>query len=181
MTTPAASRRLRQSVTDMGRSLGLMALVIAALLALGPGRTLLFPSGDVRPAADYSSQVSGFGQLAGTPALTPAGLPGSWRANASTLRHTTSTVRLHIGWAVPGERFAGLDEATGDPDSLVRSVLGARGLTVAGTATIGGVSWQRRVSDRGEQSLVRQAGRVTVVLTGSATDAELRLLAGSLR
>ena len=164
----------------MARSLGLMAVVIAALLLLGPARSLVFPGNDRMAAVDYSSQVRGFATLTGIRALAPASLPTGWRATSSNLFDGRSTVSLHIGWAVPGSRYAGLDEATGDP-SLLRRVLGARGRTVVGREVIGTVTWDRRESDRGEQALSRRAGPVTIVITGNATDAQLRLLAASLR
>jgi hypothetical protein len=173
---------MKKSLADMARSLGLMAVIIAALLFIG-ARYLIMPgSADRYPAADYSSVVQDFPGAVGAKALAPSGLPTSWRANAARLTHPgTGVSRLHIGWATPGSRFAGLDEANGDPNALLTSVLGARGLAVTGTTSIHGVSWQLRMSDRGEEALTRQVGPVTVVVTGDATDAQLRQLAASLR
>jgi hypothetical protein len=164
----------------MARSLGLMAVVIAALLFLGPARSLVFPGKDRMAAVDFSHQVRGFATVAGAPALAPAASPPGWRATTADLVHRNGRVRLHIGWALPGNRYAGLDEATGEP-ALLRTVLGARGSSVVGREVIGTVVWDRRVSDRGEEALSRRAGPVTVVITGNATDAQLRLLAASLR
>ena len=82
---------------------------------------------------------------------------------------------------MPGSRYAGLDEATGPSSALISSVLGARGAAVNATTTIGGETWQQRTSSLGERAYTRQAGKVTVVVTGNATDEQLRLLAASLR
>ena len=173
---------MKKSLADMARSLGLMAVIVAALLFIG-ARYLIMPgSADRFPAADYSSVVHDFPAAAGAKVLAPVGLPSSWRANAARLTHPLPTeTQLHIGWATPGSRFAGLDEANGDPSALLSAVLGAPGLTARGTTTIGGAAWQQRVSDQGEQAFTRQVGRVTVVVTGNATDAQLRTLAASLR
>ena len=173
---------MKKSLADMARSLGLMAVIVAALLFVG-ARYLIMPgSADRYPAADYSSVVHDFPAAAGAKVLAPVGLPSSWRANAARLTHPLPAVtQLHIGWATPGSRFAGLDEATGDPSALLTAVLGARGLDVRGETTVGGVTWEQRVSDRDEQAYTRQVGRVTVVVTGNATDAQLRALAASLR
>jgi hypothetical protein len=178
----ARSKGLKESLVDMGRSLGLMAVIMAAVLFATPARGLIFPDrNDRMPPVDYSSQLSGFGQLAHQPALAPTGLPSSWRSNAARLtRPAGGAVALHIGWAVPGERFAGLDEATGDPQRLIANVLGRRGATVLGTVTIGGVLWQLRTSDRGERSLTRTVGAVTAVVTGNARSADLDQLCTSL-
>ena len=88
---------------------------------------------------------------------------------------------MHVGWSLPATRYAGLDEATGNPQVVLADVLGRRGSTVSGTTSIDGTPWQQRVSDRGETALTRTAGPLTVVVTGNATDAELRLLAALLR
>ena len=173
---------MKKSLADMARSLGLMAVIVAALLFIG-ARYLIMPgSADRMPAADYSSELQSFPRLAGVAVLAPRGLPSSWRANAARLSSPgAGATQLHIGWALPGSRYAGLDEATGTPDSLLMSVLGARGRTVTGTTTIDGVSWQQRVSALGEQALTRQVGRLTVVVTGNASNDQLRQLAASLR
>jgi len=165
----------------MVRSLGLMAVIVVALLFIG-ARYLIMPgSADRAPAADYSSAVQDFPREAGAPVLAPGSLPAGWRANAARLTAPSPGVtQLHIGWAVPGSRYAGLDEATGSAPALLGSVLGTPGLTVRGTTTIGGTVWQQRTSSLGERAYTRQVGKVTVVVTGNATDEQLRLLAGSL-
>ncbi|HEX3222223.1 MAG TPA: DUF4245 family protein, partial [Nocardioides sp.] len=72
-------------------------------------------------------------------------------------------------------------EATGPPDAFIADVLGRRATTVTGEVTLGGDTWQRRMSDRGETSLTRTVGTVTIVVTGNARDADLERLAESLR
>jgi hypothetical protein len=173
---------MKKSLADMARSLGLMAVIVAALLFIG-ARYLIMPgAADRMPAADYAGVVQGFPREAGVAALAPAGLPPSWRANAARLMAPAPDVtQLHIGWALPGSRYAGLDETNGAPEDLLRSVLGKPGLAVVGTTDIGGHTWQQRVSALGEHALTRQAGRLVVVVTGNASEAQLRQLAASLR
>jgi len=174
-------RRPQQTFTDMARSLGLMALVIAGLLLVGPARTLVFPGGARMPAADYREQVIAFKRVVGQ-VLAPGTLPKAWRANAATftvIRPGIGAV-LHIGWATPGAHFAGLDEASGPVGTLVRRVLGPVGNTVSGMVVINGAPWEVRRSSRGETALTRSDGKVSAVITGSASDASLRLLAASL-
>ena len=174
-------QRARFAMADMVRSLGLLLVVVAALLFIGPARSLILPSSkDKMPAIDYSGYVSGFNQLAAAPALVPSGLPASWRANAGKLEHTSTTVHLHVGWSVPGTAFAGLDEGTGSPDTLLRNVTGSVSLQSRGTTTIAGETWTTRRSSRGETTYTRDANGVFVIVTGNATDAQLRLLVASL-
>lgn len=171
-----------KSLADMARSLGLMAVVIAAMLFIG-ARYLIFPgSSDRMPAADYSDVLQGFGEVAKVAPLAPHALPSSWRANATRLTSpATGVEQLHVGWAIPGSRYAGLDESDGAVASVVSSVLGTAGSKVRSTTEIDGTIWDVRSSDRHETAYTRTSGRVFIVVTGNATDAELRLLAGSLR
>jgi hypothetical protein len=181
-TRVARPKSLRDSLLDMGRSLGLLLIIMALVLFLTPARGLIFPDKkDRMQAVDYSSVVSGFATVAHRPALVPAGLPSSWRANASSLfGNSPANAHFHVGWVTPGNEYAGLDESTGDPAGLIKSVLGRRGATVTGTTTIGGSVWQLRTSDLGERSLTRTDGGLTVVITGTPK-ADINLLCASLR
>ncbi|MDQ1685806.1 MAG: hypothetical protein QOC82_2543 [Frankiaceae bacterium] len=189
MTTPTTPERvarpksLRDSLLDMGRSLGLMAVIMAIVVFGTPVRDLIWPSSQDRmPATDYSGVVAGFKQVTHHSGLAPVGLPSSWRANAANLTGTSAKdERLHIGFATPGSRYAGVDETTGDPNALIADVLGKRGATTSGTTTIEGVTWDLRTSDLGERSLTRTADGLTVVVTGNAKSADLDRLCASLR
>ena len=175
------AQRARFALADMARSLGLMFVVIVALLFIGPARALIFPGKDRMPAVDYTGAVRGFGDVAGSPAFVPSGLPSNWRANAADVDNISSAPHLHIGWAVPGTAFAGLDEGTGNPNALLRSVVGRDALQIRSSTTIAGQVWSVRRSDRGETVLTRKANGIFVVITGNATSAQLRQLAASLR
>jgi hypothetical protein len=182
VTTTEVERpqRGRQSLADMVRSLGLVAVIIAVTLVFVPG--LIHPNKSLRLAPiDYSDYVSGFHQLSGKEALQPTSLPTGWAANAGALNGDKSTAHLHIGWATPGAKYAGLEESVESPAQFVLTVLGPRGAAVTGSVPINGESWQTRTSSRGEYSLSRAIAGVTVVITGSASHAQLQLLAGSLR
>jgi hypothetical protein len=179
--TPPARGRAPQALGDMARSLGLMAVVVAGLLLLGPARTLVFPDDAKWQPVDYSSALRGFESVTGVAPLAPAGLPASWRANAGrVLAQDDGTAQLHVGWAVPGDRFAGLDETTGNGPALLRQVAGDGNVRAAGTTTVDGTVWQTTTSQRGEPVLFRRADGLTIVVTGDAGMAGLRLLAGSL-
>src|SRR4051812_50067873 len=71
--------RPAKTFSDMGRSLGLMAVVIAVLLLIGPARTLVFPGSAKMQAVDYSHRVTAFKEVAGI-VLAPTDLPPGWRA-----------------------------------------------------------------------------------------------------
>ena len=171
---------MKKALGDMTRSLGLMAVIIAVLLFIG-ARYLIAPgSADRMPPADYSSVVQAFVRDTGS-GLAPAGLPDTWRANAARLLHPApGAEQMHVGWVTPNSRFAGLDEETGADALVLSQVLGNAGSVVRGTTTMADADWQVRRSDRGETAYTRRAGKALVIVTGNATDAELRLLATSL-
>src|SRR4051812_50114222 len=106
----------------MVRSLGLMAVIVAALLFIG-ARYLIMPgSADRPPAADYTSVVHDFPRAAGAPVLAPSSLPSAWRANAARLTMPTPAgTAPHIRWAVPGGRYARPAEAPRAPAPPVRA------------------------------------------------------------
>jgi uncharacterized protein DUF4245 len=168
-------QRPAKTFADMARSLGLMAVVIAALLLIGPARTLIFPNDAKRAPVDYTDALATFERTA-PQALAPTGLPSDWVANAGrfTPQHRKTAPRLHIGWATPGELYVGLDETTGPSAPLVREVLGRRGATTDASIVIGGLTWQHRRSDRGEDAYTTTSGDVTVVVTGDGTPSQLR-------
>ena len=70
------------------------------------------------------------------------------------------------------------DEAAAGSDLVATSNTTDAGTD--GTTTIAGQTWNVRRSNRGEEALTLTTGGLTVVVTGSAPDQQLRTLAGSL-
>jgi hypothetical protein len=172
-------RRGRETAFDMIRSFGLMIIVVGVTLLFVP--SLLHPSAkDKFPAFDASDLVAGFHDVTGRAALVPAPLPAGFTPTSGSLTGPAATERMHIGYAAPGQSFAGLDEGVGPTSGLVATVLGAAGTTVRGTVPVAGVAWQRRTSTRGEVALVHRSGGITAVVTGSASESMLVALAASL-
>ncbi|HVV77118.1 MAG TPA: DUF4245 domain-containing protein [Mycobacteriales bacterium] len=150
----ARPKRMSGTALDMARSLGLMLVILAVTLIFVPG--LLHPSKSQRvQATSYSDDAAGFKQVTGLAAATPTGLVRGWYANAARLTHQGSNATLYIGWVTPTGNYAGLYESN------------------TGSIKVG----QERPGDR---SVRRQVGRLTIVITGSASEAELNQLADSL-
>jgi len=170
----------KDTMFDMVRSLGLIAVILAVTLLFVPG--LLHPSKSQRvQPVDYSDVVIGFKQVTGQLAYAPTNLPTTWKATSRSLTHKGSYAHMHVGFVAPDNNYAGLDEATGDPTTFVQSILGHRGLTQTATTTINGSTWSERTSQRGETSLVRTTKGLTVVITGSTNPANQQALAASLQ
>jgi hypothetical protein len=164
----------------MVRSLGLIAVIVAITLVFVPG--LIHPShSDRAQPVDYSDDVSGFHQVTGHAALTPGSLPAGWAANAADLTGPASAEHLHVGFAVPGFKYAGLEESVAAPVAFARSVLGDSGAIPIDHVVVGGATWVVSTSSRGEYSLRRTTRGVTVLVTGSATVQQLHTLAAALR
>jgi hypothetical protein len=179
-TRIAVPKRGSETALDMVRSLGLIAVVVAVTLIFVPG--LIHPGrSDRAQPVDYSDFVSGFHQVTERTALTPASLPAGWRANAGDLTGPKAAEHLHVGFAVPGSEYGGLEESVAPAVTFARSVLGASGAIPIGRVTLGGASWAVSTSSRGEYSLRRTVHGVTVIVTGSATAQQLQTLAASLR
>jgi Protein of unknown function (DUF4245) len=173
------SKRASQTVWDMVRSLGLVALILGVTLIFVPN--LFHPNHDAEfPAADYSDVTSGFHQVTGERALVPVLLPSGWKANAASLTGPAASEHLHIGWASPGSKYAGLDESVGPSAAFITSILGPAGAAVHGTSVINQATWQIRTSSRGEYAITRTDGDRTIVITGSAGRQAQRILAASL-
>jgi hypothetical protein len=112
-----------------------------------------------------------------TSALLPANLPARWRA--TSVRFDPSPVALHVGFVTPREAYAAVEETTGDAAPFLDDL--GIGAAASRSEQIGGTSWESRRTEKGEVALVTTHRRATVVVTGNASLAELRVLAGSLR
>ena len=145
-------------------------------------------------AISYRADQAALARLAPYPAVAPAGLPASWTPVSSEL--TTGgpvsgtggagTVTWALGYTTPDGALASLEETNASAAPFVRR------MTNNGTVLLpdqpapagpGGRAWTFSATPaRGQRSMyaVSPAG-FTVVVTGSATWADLRLLAASLR
>lgn len=185
MRVQAARRKgMAATVADMLRSLGLVLVVILVVTVIGPARELLWP-GDDRPAVQpisYDQYVVAARRFTTVPVWSPVGLGERWRPTSARVSGAGGApVTLHVGFVTPAGRYAGLEE--GVARTFLADRLGEqaarrgalRAVDVAGTV------WQLRRTAQGELALTRTAGRMTLVVTGSAALPELRRLAASLR
>ncbi|MEP6464128.1 MAG: DUF4245 domain-containing protein [Frankiaceae bacterium] len=176
-------KRGTETANDMVRSMLVVGGVTLAVLVAGASRQLLFPSGKVAErirVVDYSNEVAAAQRLSAGDVLAPAGLPPRWRATSARLNPQGSVVDLHVGFVTPAEKYAELEESTGQADAFIRDTL-AKGVRVIGSTTIAGVRWEQRRTAKGELALLRTSGRATVIVTGNAAPGELQALASSLR
>ena len=179
VSTPAVDRAARFTAVNMLRSL--LPLVVICLLVVA--WTTWRQSGDegVR-TVDPSSTLQLAAARASYPVLAPGGLPEDYLVTSARTDAGNATegdpVTLEIGYLTPSEEFAGFVVSDDPSADAVVDVVGEA--EERGDVTIDGDAWQRLTTGRGETAFVREADGVTVAVTGSATDEELRTVVAAV-
>lgn len=179
MTDVARVRRGRETVRDMGLSLGLCLVFVVGAVVLQEER----PDDPVREV-DYVPDVALADRVAAYDALGPTGLPRGWRATASRVGapdRAGGPVRLEIGFVTPEEEYAAVVEHDAPRAAVLAEELGS-GLTRLDAVDVAGTSWDQLRGPDDELALVRLTDDgATVVVHGTAGLGELRTLAAALR
>jgi hypothetical protein len=177
--SPAEGRAARFSAANMLRSL--LPLVVICLLIVA--WTTWRQSGDERvQTVDPSSTIQLAAARADYPVLAPADVPDDYRVTSARTdagkAEEGDAVTLEIGYLTPSEEFAGF-VVSDDPGAgpVVDVVADAE---QQGDVEIDGETWQQVTTERGETAFVRKADGVTVAVTGSASDDELRTIAAAV-
>ena len=166
---------VRGSVSALGCLLGAAIIIVAVPMphALEP------------VAISYSGDLATLGRLAPYPAVAPAGLPASWQPVSSGLAvggaNGAGTVTWQLGFMTPDGALAALEESNASAAGFVRRMTNDG--TALGPLRLNGRAWRLSSNpsrDQRSMYLTSPAG-FTVVVTGNATWAELRELAGALR
>jgi hypothetical protein len=178
--SPAADRVTRFTYANMLRSL--LPLVLICLVIVG-WQAFQRKAEDPVREIDPTSTVRVVAERAAYPLVAPAGLPEDYRPTSVRTDAGDAgegdPVTLEIGYVTPSTEFAGFvvsDDPRAEP---VRNVLAdAR---EEGSVRLGGTTWTRSTTERGETALSRVQDGVTVVVTGSASDEELETVAEAVR
>lgn len=188
-TRVAKPKRGSETMLDMVRSLGLIAVIIAVTLIFVPG--LLHPSKkDKFQPIDYANYVEGFHSLTNLVPLVPDPVPTGWHPNSADLTGPRQTEHLRIGFVTPDGRYVALVESVATPADAVRTLLGKGAVTPTGQVSINGAAWDTRTTSRHEVALTKvvapmnrrvSTGVITVIVTGSGSPAQLQALAATLK
>jgi hypothetical protein len=176
---PALERANRLNAANMLRSM--LPLVLICLVIVW--WTTLRQSGDVGVrTVDPSTTVQLAAARADYPVLVPTGLERAYRVTSARTDAGNAgegdPVTLEIGYLTPAEEYVGFvvsDDPRADP---LAGVLG--GAQEQGTVEIAGQTWTRSLTEKDETALSREQDGVTVVVTGSARDAELETVAAAV-
>ena len=183
-TPPVPDRLSKQTFANMLRSLVPLVLIILAVVWW----TAFRQSADVQPvkSVDPSTSVQLAANRAGYPLLVPTDLPRGYRPTSVRTDAGNAgegdPVTLEIGYVTPEDQFA---EFVVSDDPRADAVTGLLAdATPAGSLQIGGDTWTRatRLHERDEETVLsRTVDGVTVVVSGSASEAELETVAGSVQ
>lgn len=164
-------------------------LVFSLLVTVGLVAAIYFlvPRADGEPnwQVDYVAQSEIASQSLGEDLLVPA-MPEQWRANAAELRNASNgqVTSWYIGFITPQDKFIAFNEAFDANETWVANEL--KDYPASGTKNIDGQEWtvydNRSYKDAGniQYAMVTTLGRSTVVLYGTADDAEFDQLATSI-
>ncbi len=165
----------------MVRSLLPLTVIVLALVGL-----VALRQNDADPVrtVDTTSSTQLAAARASYPLLVPQDLPEQWRAtsirtDAGAATEDGDPVTLAIGWVTPEEAYAGYvvgDDPRADDLTAVLS-----GAVEVGAVEVGGRDWVQLTTQREETAYRLDAGDdVLAVVTGSASDDELRTLAAAV-
>jgi uncharacterized protein DUF4245 len=170
----------------MREMIGAMAvlLVIVGVLAavtrgcsFDPGAPSANPS--TAPTVDAGEKLAQAASTVSFPVREPA-LPKAWHANSSSTTAVGSgsaaDVIVRVGWLTPGGRYAQLSQSGGTAADVVAAETGTESAPT-GKQDVAGTSFAIYPSRRDEVAWVADLAGTVVLITGNATEQELRELA----
>jgi Protein of unknown function (DUF4245) len=181
---PAAeSRSARFTYANMVRSL--LPLIVICLVIVGWNAVRTGPQNPVHEI-DPSTTVQLAAVRASYQIVVPARLAGGYRPTSARTDAGDASkgdpVTLEIGYVTPKDQFAEFVVSDDPRADAVTALL--NDADPAGSVQIGGDTWTRatRLHEHDEETVLsRTVDGVTVVVSGSASDAELETVAGSVR
>ena len=178
----SANHRNRQTVNNLVYSLiATVALVAVIVLVVPRGN----PTASA-PAVDYAA-VAAQGQGSEPDRLLVPKLPSGWTSNNAELRTRTAdgVDSWYVGLLTPSKQYIGITQGFTANESWTSEQVNRS--MIKGTRTIDGVRWDvydNRTSstDNGNvaYALATTAGKSSIVVFGTAADADFRTVAGAL-
>lgn len=172
---------------DMALSMGLIVVVVVAVawlyngMSVSPGRAT---DEGTAPTTNVAAELTKVQRVVDYRPVQPAELPADWKqqsftyALAADAPAKAATVRA--GWLTPDGKFISLVQAPAPIQTLLSGEFGSSAPTT-GTVNEGGMDWSVTTGMRQEVAWYREFGNLTVVITGSATESDFRVLAAALR
>ncbi|MFJ8894257.1 DUF4245 domain-containing protein [Leifsonia sp. NPDC102414] len=178
----SANHRNRQTVNNLVYSLIACVALVAVIVLFVPRGN---PTSSA-PPVDYAS-IAAQAQGSEPNRLLVPELPSDWKSNNAELRTKTpdGVDSWYVGLITPKAQYIGITQGFDANDTWTAQQVNKS--MIKGTRTIDGVRWDvydNRTSsdDNGnvEYALVSSAGKSTIIVFGTASDAEFGTVAGSL-
>jgi hypothetical protein len=162
---------------DLVRSLApLVVLILVMVWLYSPSDVDPVTEIDPGPSLEYAASIADF------EVLGARDLPDGWRPTSARVDPASDggPVGVAVGYVSPSQQFAEVVHSSVPRRELLTDVLG-EGYAERGELVVDGTAWRDVRTADGEQALVRSTAGSTLIVTGSADDAELRVLAAALR
>ncbi|WP_141578210.1 DUF4245 domain-containing protein [Actinomadura sp. WMMA1423] len=178
--SPGVYKRLTTGLGGFTMAMGACLLIVLAVYVITPRSDK-----EVLPTVDYAPQLWAMRSDAPFTVYAPEGLPLHWRPNSSRVHGLDSggkdPVAWHLGFVTPSEEYAALEQSNEKASQYVPRM--ANSSQPVGTQQVNGVSWTKYYrKDKKANTLARTLPNgVSLVVTGTASYAELAVLAGSLK
>ncbi len=172
-------KRGRQTVRDMVWSLVVVGLFVAFLV----GVTYRGKPDAVQVVDPTTAVVSAQTAAPFVPRI-PTGLSSEWRSTSARfeppqLSSIPESTVFHIGYVTPDGQYAAVQQTDASPAWAVRTLFEGGSDSGVGAGAFEG--WERwQAEDGRRQAYVRELADSTLIIQGSADDAELAELAASL-
>lgn len=176
-TAPASPPRTMKAMLFAMLPLVAVAFLVAGVL----GQCSFSPLGptidrDSGPTVDVAAELNGISARIDFPVFDPA-TPPDWRANSAATAQLGSGARaVRIGWITGSARYLRLSQSTAPEEELVAFEV-ERPPQAEGVVQAGGRQWVLYRGVRSEKVWVGERDGVRLLLTGSATEEEFRVLA----
>ncbi|TDC54981.1 DUF4245 domain-containing protein [Actinomadura sp. KC345] len=178
--SPAVHKRLTTGLGGFAMAMGACLLLVLAIYVVTPRS-----DEQVLPTVDYSAQLWAMRNDAPFTVHAPEGLPESWRPTSSRLNGLGEgggePVAWHLGFVTPSDEYAALEQSNEKASEYVPRMTNSS--KPLGTQQVNGQTWSKyhRKDKKANSLALTLPGGVSLVVTGTATYAELAILAGALR
>lgn len=181
---PVARSNRSAGPADMIRSLAVILIPLVIITALFTD----LPDEKPVEEVNWKSVLAVARKQSPYPVLAPTNLPPGWRATRATwvkagdphLNGDPSVRNLwQLGFLTPEDTYVSLGQGDDQIEDFIAEQ--TRQGTIDGESTVGGQTWQRRLSPDGRtRSLVRQDTEATAVVSGDLDYAALEAYAATL-
>ncbi|RAY14388.1 DUF4245 domain-containing protein [Actinomadura craniellae] len=175
--SPAVHKRLTTGLGGYIMAMAACFLLVGVIVAITPRSDK-----EVLPTVDYQTGLWAMRLDAPYTVHAPEGLPAGWRATSSRVTglNGKGPAAWHLGMLTAADEYVAVEQSNERPADFVRRMTNTK--EPVGSQQVAGVTWEQWYrEDKNQRSLVRRLPGVTLVVTGTASFADLGVLAAALR